>query len=226
MKKLGTILLAGFLGVLLCFDLATADPFPDLSLPGIGSDLDDSGYFYPENEVVNIELYDLAELHPNLTGSSFGFFFQDDPSRTLIELFDQNDLLTSGAAPSSAVDFQNGFVWDLDANELQGNFFTPTDNNIGFYLQYETDTTITLFSDPLLNPENRDYAATYPVLDAPDSFLLAFWLPGATQGESTPLYIEATTGLTPVSVPEPTMLLLAGSFVFGMLGIHRKRKRR
>lgn len=210
-KKLPFILVA-LLALTWCPGASQAALFTNPNPLVFGDDIDGSGYFYPDPALLSMEFFDIAESSTEFNGSTFGFFFQNDPS-VLIPIFDANDLFKDVALVSMA----DGYVYDVELDEVQ-NYFTVNTGSIGFYLSLDPASGFeTLYTDPLLNPGETDVAGAFEVLGKPGSYLQTFKHPDL----DTLLGGKITSGITPV--PEPSSIFLLGT---GLLGLAFLKKRK
>ena len=182
-------------------------PNPDPTT--FGDDVNGEGLFFHGDGLLNLELFDLAgNLSGDLNGAQFGFYFGGD-SGNLIPIFDSLD----GTGQQAGVNFLTGVVADIDEAAVQSNFAVGSDV-IGFYLLVPT-APVPLFTQAILNPGGQDFAAEFPALANPLSFLIAFAINNpARPGEILPL---ASYGLTPLAaVPLPGA---AGLWLLGIGGL-------
>jgi len=196
--------------------------------PSTLADDDGTELFNPNAAVINIEIFDF--FGSSALSSSFGFFFQSDPS-TLIEIFGSEDQDPDpgglGSIPQLAViDFANGNVFDLDTPSIQSMFTTNPGTPIGFFLNIDdvdpSTSPLILYTVSSLNLDWLDFAGTFPILGEPTAYLIEF---GVTVPEGTiPFSFDIVGGITPV--PEPSTLLLLGSGLVGLAAYGRKRFRR
>lgn len=194
----------------------------------IGAPGDDgTKLFMPSQTVFSVELLDEGlGVYP----STFGFYFQSDPSN-LIAIFGFEDQDPDPGGPGSTqqeamIDFLSGKVYDfddpnfsVDPNLAIQSTFTPGLNPIGFF--YGLDLTssglggsILMFTDPLLNG-GVDMAATFPII--PNSYSIGFEY---FEYLDRPVSFEIVSGVT--SVPEPSTLIL---LAFGLPGLAVWRKK-
>lgn len=171
--------------------------------------MDDAGdeLFVPASNVVGVELFDLFGAF-----SEFGFYFADDPG-TLISIFDAGDDLGLSSA-TAFIDFDNGFVFDVDAGVIQ-DLFTTSGAAIGFWL---TVGSLTIHSEAALNAAGTDLGFAFQSMSDPMDWLIGFdGFGGGT------IALEFFSGLSSVTVSEPATVALIG---FGMLAMGLARRRR
>ncbi len=161
---------------------------------------DGTELFTHGNQIISLELFDLAgNLTPG-SGASFGFYFANDPN-TLIPIFTPAD-----HDPASAIiDFTLGAVVDLQTNVLL-NLFNGS-GDIGFFLSLSGTT---LYTQAALNPFGLDLTATFSNILTPSTYMLGF------EANGTTLALEVVTNIRPVNIPEPETLLL---MLFGLLSL-------
>lgn len=171
---------------------------------------DGTELFVPSNQLFNVEVLDLG------AATSFGFYFDGtdvtNPAN-LITIFGPEDETTSGDIQTAGVDFNAEIVYDIDDSQIQSSF-TDLGLPIGFYADFDLGT---IFTDPSLNPGGEDLAETRPCLsDCPlsDIYRIDF------KRMDTTLTTDIVSGVKPV--PEPSMLLLIGTGLSGLV-IWRKK---
>jgi hypothetical protein len=171
MKTLRVFLIALLLSFLLTPGIATAIPFPNPDPTQVGDDLDDSGIFFHDPQVISLEIIDVGPLLGG-GGAEFGFFFAgSDVSNpaNLFTIFETTDQDPDPGGPGSVtqlaiIDFPNGNVIDGDEGVIQNSF--AGSGNIGFYLTPDPAFNIaygipaTLFTDPTLNPGGVEFGST------------------------------------------------------------------
>lgn len=204
--------------------------FPNPSPGTLGNDIDGNGLFYPGDQVLSLELFDLEDLLTAIdpityafTGFDFGFYYAGDVSNRNA-VFDILDF--SVASPQAAlIDFGSGTILDLDNPLLSTGFTTQgTDTPIGFYLQ------LTLLGLPLgdaiytqaeENPGDIDLAGVYPVIGTPDAFGIGFAIPldGNNPPTLLPLGAYIVGPVSPVPIPGALGLWLLG---LGGLALFRR----
>ena len=174
---------------------------------------DYSQVFTPCTCMATLEWYDRADIL-ELQNSSFGFFYWGtDVTNTnnLITNFDSLDTSSDGVRDKAKVDFANGRIYDLDVNPnvVERSFDQTAGNNIGFFLQIDTQYyKETLFTVAALNANGADIAATLPSINIPKTYLIGFEKPNSNP--SLILGAELVSGITPYAVPEPRTLELMG----------------
>ena len=220
MKKFCLILVIAGISLLFSGGHVTALPNPD---PSHFAADDGTEIFIPSDPVVSIEVFDFfGSFLPS--GSTFGFFFEGsdltDPNN-LITIFDPLDQDPDPSGPGSipqiaVIGFSDGIVLDMDliGGGVQSTF-TGT-GNIGFFLDLPGPTPSLMTTVASLNPGGLDLAATFPVLAAPNAYLIGFEVPGFS-----PVGFDLVIGVEPI--PEPGTLLLLGSALAGFVVVYRKK---
>jgi hypothetical protein len=217
-KKSGRTFIAGVCALTLLLVVSGASFAGPLSNPdpgSFGNDLEDTGLFLPENQVIGIELFDLPAQAGFSVGFEFGFYFAgDDVSDTsnLHTIFDHLDQNPNPDNPDgdqvAVIDFANGVVLDVDDNVLQ-SAFSPQGDPLPYIGFYVTIPGTTIFTEAA-NNAGVDMASTFPHL-ALDFYLLGFAIPNPDDpSEFVPATFEVVAGVTPV--PEPgTVFLMFGA---------------
>lgn len=183
---------------------ASALPFPNPNPPGLGDDLDGTGYFDTGAlGSLAFELFDIVD-----GSSSFGFYDQADPG-TLIPIFEDTDLTGEAAI----VDFTNGFVFDAEDAALQ-SLFAPI-STVGFY--WAGFGTV-LYSDPTLNLGGADLMGAF--LSTTDDYLSILFYDNPADSAPNLLSWHVINDLTPSAVPAPASLALV---LLGLGALVRRR---
>jgi hypothetical protein len=177
---------------------------------GFGAD-DKSILFTPTSSLISIEVYDLGN---SLTNTHFGFYFDGSPSNKVQIFGPEDETSIPGDIQIALIDFNNHFVFDVDDGNFQVPTFPASSQPIGFYINIGT---ISLYTDPVLNPGGVDFAATFPLLGNPQTYFVGY------EVDSIPVAFEITSGITQ-AVPEPATLILTGSGLVA-LAFYRKRKK-
>jgi len=185
--------------------------------PGTYGPDDGSIAFSPDTDAYFFEAFDsLSSLG---VPTRFGFYKTADPS-TLVTLFDSAD---QGPPDQLAwVNFPSGGVVDLDTFTLQGTFI-PGQESIGFFLELNLGSLLTIYSDPALNA-GFDLMASFPDLVNPGVYMLGVEVPDGIGGMVT-IYLATASGINHNPIPEPsTLLLLSIGFIsFWGWGKYRKQ---
>ncbi|MDJ0864787.1 MAG: hypothetical protein QNK03_01680 [Myxococcota bacterium] len=220
MKSLGIFL---FAITLMAFAGSTAQALPleHYTPPSdFGAD-DGTELFVNEDWVASLEMRDIpAQLGQ---ASSFGFYFESDPSE-IITIFEPGDDVTIGMTSQIAViDFNNGRIYDWDDFTIQSTF-TPGTGPIAFVASFEEAGSDVIYStDASANPDGEDMAATYPWIGEEDKYLIGF------EVEGMPVMVDLVAGVVPYVAPTPAMpepggfLLFAGGFTTIVLATRRRR---
>jgi hypothetical protein len=242
MKKYIFFLIVILTGISMFAEQGNTTALPNPAPSVLADDLNDSGIFSHDNQVINFELFDFGEfiLQPLPFGGIFGFYFESEPD-TLIPIFDFTDASAFDPPQAALIDFNEKLVVDIDLGIIQSNFgAVEAAGDIGFFLQPDVALPIILFTDPARNPGHTDVAATYPLIDDVPflgydlDYVIGFWseddivdpVTGDIISHFSPIAFEATGGITPAPVPEPATFLLLGTGLLGLAGgLRRKLKK-
>jgi len=174
-------------------------------------------YFIPGSPGVSVKLLDpLGAVTPS---TSFGLFNLgtdlSDPANIGL-LFDSTATVGTGAA----IDFTTGTIFN--AANAPTDTFSPG-HAIGFFYSFtdpNSQSVVTLFTDPLLNPGGADLAATFPGTTTPGQLIAGF---NFSDDQGTASYLLMSPVL---AVPEPsTFALLGGTLAIASAARRTRRAR-